>query len=354
VEQLPPARQLERQSWFRRNALTTALLAVAVLASSYALVVFNEAMARPASHAGAGVGTSPRPSVVPHPPQPSATPTVSVSPTRPPRTKRPAEPLAAAGWPGPTNTGVPRGVALSEYRGPCTITRGGTVIEAKIVRCKILNKARDVVIRRSKVLAVVENRGSATMTIEDTEVDGGRAYEPAVGYENLKVYRSNVHGGQASVNCHTKCLIKDSWLHGQYIPADGDWHLDAFLSNGGSNVTLIHNTLACDGKQTPNDGGCTADAAVFGDFAPNSYYTFDRNYFVSSMQLPYCFYGGSSQNKPYSNDVHHIVFTNNVFQRGRNGKCGYYGAVTSFDRRRPGNVWSGNVFEDGKTVAPAN
>jgi hypothetical protein len=320
-------------------------------------VVFNRAMARPllhpvdGDHTTTSISRTPRPSLTA---LPTATATPTPSATRTARATRTTDPpRTQVGWPGPSNTGVPRGTTLSTYSGPCTITRNGTVISAKVVRCKLLIKARDVVIRKSKVNGVVENRGSASLTIEDSEVDGGRAYEPAVGYENVKVLRSNIHGGQASVNCHTNCLIKDSWLHGQYIPPDGDWHLDAFLSNGGNNVTLIHNTLACDAEQTPNDGGCTANAAIFGDFAPNSYYTFDRNYFVASPEMPYCFYGGSSERKPFSDDVHHIVVTNNVFEPGKNGKCGFYGAVTSFDPRKPGNVWSGNRFLDGTVLRSA-
>jgi hypothetical protein len=262
--------------------------------------------------------------------------------------------VSPPGFPGPSNTGVPKGVALTSYRGPCTITTANTVIQAKLVTCKLLIKAKGVIIRKSKVMDPIESRGSASVRIEDSEVDAGEAYEAAVGYSNVTMYRSNIHGAETSVNCHTNCMIRDSWLHGQYIPSDGNWHLDAFLSNGGSNVTLIHNTLACDGNQTNNGGGCSANAALFGDFAGNSYYTFDRNLFVASEEMPYCTYGGSQNNKPYGQDVHHIVYTNNVFQRGRNGKCGYYGAVTSFDRSRPGNVWTNNRWDDGTILPPSH
>ena len=43
-----------------------------------------------------------------------------------------------------------------------------------------------------------------------------------------------------------------------------------------------------------------------------------------------------------------------MFQRGANRKCGSYGAVTSFDKNRTGNVWSGNMWDDGTAVAAAN
>ena len=67
-------------------------------------------------------------------------------------------------------------------------------------------------------------------------------------------------------------------------------------------------------------------------------------------------YGGATSGKPFSGDPTNATnqrFTDNVFQRGTNRKCGAYGPVTSFDRNGTGNVWSGNVWDDGTPVAPA-
>ena len=67
-------------------------------------------------------------------------------------------------------------------------------------------------------------------------------------------------------------------------------------------------------------------------------------------------YGGSTTGKPYSGDPTNGTnqkFTNNVFQRGANRKCGSYGPVTSFNKNGTGNVWSGNVWDDGTSVASA-
>ena len=47
-----------------------------------------------------------------------------------------------------------------------------------------------------------------------------------------------------------------------------------------------------------------------------------------------------------------IVFTNNVFSRGPNGKCATYGAITDFDPSRPGNRWENNRWDDGTAVRP--
>jgi hypothetical protein len=261
-------------------------------------------------------------------------------------TKGPSGPPSTSGFPGAGSTGT-RGAKLAAYSGSCKITKAGTVIDGKSVNCGLDIRAKNVVIRHSKVSGHVNSDDGGSVTIQDSEVDVGTGYEAAISGTNLTVQRSNVHGGEASVNCWGNCTVTDSWLHGQYMPAGADWHLDAFLSNGASNVVLRHNTLACDHDGT-QDGGCSANVGIFGDFAKNSHYTIDHNLFVASEGMSYCTYGGSTDSKPYPAD--NMVFTSNVFQRGSNGKCGQYGAVAAFDPGRPGNRWENNVWENGQPV----
>lgn len=264
-----------------------------------------------------------------------------------------AGPPPTTGYPGESSTGVRDGIRLEDYAGPCTIREDNTHIEGATVRCKLFVMARNVVILDSVVRGTVEVVGQeSSLTIEDSEIDGGNAYEPTVGSENVTMRRTEVTGGQHSVLCHTNCIIEDSWLHGQFLPPDEAWHLNAFLSNGGSNVILYHNTLACDAEPNPVDGGCTANASIFGDFAPNSYYTFDSNLFVASSYMSYCAYAGLDPAKEFGTMVDHIVFTNNVFQHGDNGQCGQYGPATSFDPSASGNVWTNNVWDDGLLINP--
>ena len=75
--------------------------------------------------------------------------------------------------------------------------------------------------------------------------------------------------------------------------------------------------------------------------------------FLGKLNLQECAYGGSSGGKPYSGGAHDIKFINNVFERGANGKCGAYGPITDFDPSKPGNVWSGNVWDNGQPVPSA-
>jgi hypothetical protein len=294
------------------------------------------------------------PSAVAGTPKPAAS--ASGRPSSRPSTSASTAPgriAAASTFPSADSTGVPAGVNLRGYRGPCTITKAGTVIEARDVRCSLLVKAARVVIRKSRITGTVKVEGTGnSLRIEDADINGGQAFEHTVGFENLTVLRSDISGGQSSVNCYRDCLIQDSYLHGQYVPEGEDWHLNAFLSNGGSNIKLIGNTLACDHRTNSAGGGCTANASIFGDFGPNTNYTFERNLFIASQEMSFCLYGGYDAKKEFGTDVRQIVVVGNVFQRGANGKCGTYGAVTSYDNTATGNVWRDNAWDDGKQVPP--
>ena len=78
---------------------------------------------------------------------------------------------------------------------------------------------------------------------------------------------------------------------------------------------------------------------------------------MASPGSSFCSYGGATPGKPFSEDPTNATnqkFTNNVFQRGGNSKCGTYGPVTSFRSGGAGNVWTGNTWDDGTPVGPVN
>jgi len=273
-----------------------------------------------------------------------------------------AGPVRYDGYPDASNTGVPAGTKLSSYSGPCTIQTSGTVIDSKTVNCGTLEvRAQNVVIRKSKIngILVTTERQSFSVTLEDSEVNAGLVGRSAVGSTNLTIRRSNIHGGQTSVTCAGNCDIRDSYLHGQEMPAGNpDWHLGAFLANdvstnGKTNATLVHNTIICDNPGNEQGGGCSGDINLYADFGPVSNITFQNNLFGANEGISYCVYGGSSK-KEYAGGVGNIVFQNNVIQRGKNKKCGYWVAVTSFDPSRPGNKWEGNRWDDGSVLQSEN
>jgi hypothetical protein len=263
-------------------------------------------------------------------------------------------------FPGPDNTGVPPGTSLTAYSGPCTITVANTVIDSKVVDCALEIRTTGVIIRRSEIHGHVQTpeRSTYSFSISDSLVDGspnGPVEDRAIGVDNFVVARTEVVGGNGGIYCRLNCTVRDSWVHGTELDPDSQWHASAIRVEQYS--TLVHNSLACDWTLITNSEiGCSADMTGYPDFAPITHNTMDGNLYIANpVGLGFCGYGGGTANKPYSNDplnATYIVFRNNVFQRGPNGKCGTYGAVTDFISTRTGNVWQGNRWSDGTSVAP--
>jgi len=261
-------------------------------------------------------------------------------------------------FPGPSNTGVPPGTALSDYSGPCTITVADTVIDSKTVTCKILVRANGLIIKNSVLKGGVSGLvgQGASFTIQDSFLDNGVCVNCSVDGWYFTILRTEITGSNRGVYCMNTCLVQDSWIHGTALDPTSEWHASAVRVE--QNATLVHNVLACDWTGPFNNDrlGCSADLTGYPDFAPIRNNTIDTNLFMANpVGLGYCAYGGGSAKKPYSTDptnATYIVFKNNVFQRGPKYRCGTWGPITDFERGRTGNVWTGNVWDRGGIVPP--
>jgi hypothetical protein len=303
-------------------------------------------------------------------------PTTTITTTPPAETTTTTSEATVSATPGAfpdaTNTGVPAGVTLTPYTGTvnssgdCVLQTANQVIDGQTLNCNVLPRASGIVIKNSKVNGIVwldtDNSASTgwSFTLQDTEVAGGYRQLAAVCCGNSTVVRSNIHGGQTAVQCEETathpCSVTDSWLHGQLdgpLKPNDTYHLGGFLSDGSSaGITLKHNTIVCD--VTPNSGGgCTGDIQLIPNFAPISGATIQNNMLGANMGSAFCTYGGekSTSATPHSD---HIVYQDNVFQRGSNSQCAAYGPVTSFNTAGVGNVWTNNLWDDGAPVAPVN
>ncbi|QGN33885.1 hypothetical protein [Microlunatus sp. Gsoil 973] len=225
------------------------------------------------------------------------------------------------------------------------------MIEDAVISCEQLAvRAPDVTIRSSRIHGWIDvSPETARLTLEDSEVDAGNVRAPAIGFQNLVVRRSEIRGGQTSVQC-SDCTIEDSLLHDQMNPI-GSQHLNGFLSNGGSNVVLRHNTVACTPEDNSTGGGCTGSMQIFGDFAKLKDFRFEDN-LVKATPGGFCASFGQNPNKKFGSDPTQIVVIDNVFERGRSGKCGVWGATTSFSNGGLGNVFARNTWDDGSALAP--
>jgi hypothetical protein len=317
---------------------------------------------------------------------PTPGPTTSPSATtKPPTTtaSRPSGPCPVGGknqpgaadpwggcFPGSGNTGVPAGVALVNYTGSCTITTANLVLDHMLIKCSSLDiRATGVVIRNSMVQGEVTdgNSSSASFTITDSTVQNGARDECAcVGYHDFTAVRVNVIGGNRSMYCELRCKVQDSWLHGQILT--GAQHGSGLREE--QYTTATHNTFECSYPYVDDATtlGCSAPQNGYADFAPIHDNTNRNNLYVSTRQgscatcdpghanSSFCAYGGSSTGKPYSSDPSngtHIQFLSNVFQRGPSGVCGDFQTIGNFISGNPGNLATGNLYDDGSLV-PAN
>jgi hypothetical protein len=259
-----------------------------------------------------------------------------------------------AGWPNSGNTGVPAGVTLTTYSGPMRITQPNLVIDAKIINGTLTIATTGVQIKRSKVNGTVTNEdsqvaGQTNFVLSDSEVAAPLTGVRGVTGGFFTVLRTEITGGNSGGWC-SDCTIQDSYIHGQYNTQGEGYHESGYRMD--QRTRLIHNAIACDAVEGPNDGGCSAALTGYGDFQPVVDNLVDSNLFLPSQHAAFCAYGGSSGGKPYSNQTRGIVFTNNVFSRGQNGKCAAYGAITDFNAGLPGNRWENNRWDDGTAVTP--
>jgi hypothetical protein len=311
---------------------------------------------------------------------PSTSPTVSTPPPTSPSPTPTSSGCPVAGrdvpgasdhwggcWPGPGNTGVPAGTVLSNYTGPCTITVANTVIDSKTVTCSsLLIKTTGVVLKNSVFNGVDVNddfSGASFMIMDSTVINGARDQCQCVGTRNFVAQRVEVRGGNRSMYCASNCMISNSWLHAQQL--QGSQHGSGLREEQGTQAS--HNALTCDYPivDDATSLGCSAPLTGYPDFAPIKNNTINQNLFVTAAQgncsscdpgkppFSFCAYGGNTAGKPFSTDPTNATnqkFTNNVFQRGGNNVCGFYGPVTDFSTTRTGNVFSGNVYTDGAPV----
>ncbi len=210
-----------------------------------------------------------------------------------------------------------------------------------------------VVVTRSKIVGTIstdENSTGFSFAISDSEVNAGNEVNTGIGAVNFTATRVHVFGGNRSIHCFLKCTVTDSYVHGQFTDSTGAAHESGIRM--GQNATIRHNTILCDAPDVPPDAGCSADLTGYGDYAPVRNNLIEANLFKASTG-GYCAYGGSSLGKPFSGQTQGIVFRNNTFEHGSGGKCDSFGPITSFDTSLPGNIWTGNVWDDGKVVPAA-
>ena len=248
-----------------------------------------------------------------------------------------APPVPEVVRPGADSTGVPTGVTLTPYTGPLRITKAGTVIDGKLIDGCLDVRARDVVVKRSRltcggIMIKIEQR-TANLTVEDSDLDGANTGFVA-GYWNYTLSRVDVHNIEEGPRVGSNVIIEDSWFHSMHPAGADDAHQDLMQTNGGSNSTIRNNVF----DATSTEPGVSFNAAfqVGAEFEPLRNVLVERNWFNG---------GGYTINIRNDEGISNVLFRDNVF-----GPRHGYGAVSRADS--PGILWAdSNVSEtDGKPV----
>ncbi|HSX34116.1 MAG TPA: DUF4082 domain-containing protein [Candidatus Saccharimonadales bacterium] len=268
-----------------------------------------------------------------------------------------------AGFPGSNNTGVPLGKRLPVRDRGMTIYENGATVENVQIEGEVDVRAQNVTIKNSKINSIVYLDRDAVgglswyLTLEDSTVNAGPVQRGAITLGQVTVRRANIYGGQTSIICSADCNVSDSWLHGQALPAHQTWHLGGFLSNGGSNMQLSHNTISCDTANNIEGGGCSGDLNLYGDFEAIQNITIDGNLFTANQDAGYCLAAGYNASKTYGPGANNVSVINNTFQKGTTGFCAGFGVATDYKiggTPAPGNVWTNNHYDDGTVVDAPN
>lgn len=286
---------------------------------------------------------------------------------------RPATPktiVIVGGWPNETNTGVPSGTMLLripedvtsgtgwawDSRGWITISGNGAIFSGYQTNLNVDVTANNVLISNCQINTPGANgfaislRTTDGVTIQNCTIGGLR---PGGGSDNADQYHlqfavkdiystctnTTIKGCQFYDTANTlsfvgSVLIEDNFIHN--MGYDASDHVDSIINGGGgSGMTIRHNTIF-------NELNQTAGIALYQDFGTPVNVTIDNNLLGGGGYTIYAGGGASAG--------HDVKITNNHFTTRFYTNSGNFGPYTAFQPGDPGNVWSGNVWDDGPNV----
>lgn len=236
-----------------------------------------------------------------------------------------------SGKPGPSNTGVPAGTALTPYTGPQTVTTDGTIIDSMDVTGSLIIRARNVTIRNSKIhddpgaVAGINIQDGASATITDSEIYN---FQVGIVYENWTAIRVNMHDiSFDGIKMGSNTQLLDSWLHSPKPTSDAHW--DGVQVQAGVTNTFIKGNVI-------DSTGADTNSALF--LAPDQGPSTDGPLTVTGNWLDggnYTVFVNDGAGKQYY--IADISVTDNRFGHGAKYGPAYVNVPVS---------WSGNVWDD--------
>jgi hypothetical protein len=165
----------------------------------------------------------------------------------PPSTTATSTGATSAGFPGPSNTGVPAGTDLTPSSSLIIRVPGEEVHDLSVVG-SIRVLANDVHITRVKVTsfapqAIQIARGVTGVIITDSTIigTGGGACAVGIAASGFTALRVDVSGCQDGIHPNGNATVQDSYIHDLALTPTS--HNDCIQVTQGSNIVIRHHTL---------------------------------------------------------------------------------------------------------------
>jgi hypothetical protein len=252
-------------------------------------------------------------------------------------------PVLSGDQPGPSNTGVPAGTALTVMNGDLTITQAGAVYSGVDIHGFVKVEAPNVTIKDSIIRGGVapadiglvnDTDNSATnFLIEDSELV---PMDPSVQIDGIKGWnytalRLNIHGTTDGAKMYgPNATIEDSYIHGlvtyAHDPDQGgkQSHNDGVQILSGTNLKIIGNTI---------EGGSNSALMITQDHGTTSDVMFANNWVSGGA----CSINMTPEPKA---SLSGISLDNNIFTDNSTKNCPILD-TTHTDLSVSGNVFAG-------------
>jgi Protein kinase domain len=278
----------------------------------------------------------------------------------------------ACGYPDATNTGLPKGIKLLSVpsqashgpgwkysQGGVNVFGKGAVFAGYSVQGYVNVTGNDAIVEDN----AISNSGNDTngdginltgnpsnVTIRNNDISSPHGTSGYMGvYAGIKDLTGESMGTKVLYNniadASTGVQIYIGLIEGNYIhdvsPASPGSHLNGTTSNGSTvPLTIEHNTVF-------NPNGQTDAISLFEDFGVEANVLITDNLVAGGG---YTIYGGQNAG---GKQAYNIKITKNRFSTIYFPQSGYFGYLTAFDPSAPGNVWSGNIWDNtSETVEP--
>lgn len=226
----------------------------------------------------------------------------------------------------------------------------GAVLQNLYIPYNVDVTASNVTIKDVRIVETGESFGVSLRHVKNVTIENSEVSSPDSGDQRLMVGIKDIYGDcsgtvvQDNNIWHTATgiqiyagLIQDNYIHDVGFKA-GD-HTNGMTVNGSTDpLTIRHNTVLVEMAQT--------DAiSLFEDVGVEANKIIDNNLVAGGG---YSIYGGQNTGGP---QAFNIQITNNRFSRIYFANGGYYGYATAYSSQAPGNVWSGNIWDDtGRSI----